>query len=377
MTNTPSIDDDNFIRKVHNLKTRMAPSSPQLARRSRRIANLTKCNGVATPIRNEKNIADEISETDEDGSSFHDTTDEEHSPDNIEIEHDSDQDGSSTMDKDVEYERRTVIQDEKSGRVVTIIPHETLRSLNGVEYSDYKVHKNTFLYLMDLRANNRRTWFKRHQKEFKRAWKDWEVFIETLTPKTIAFDSTIPELPPKDVIFRIYRDVRFSKDKRLYKSHFSAAFSRTGRRRPYACYYIHLDPGSSYVGGGLWAPEPPTIRLLRDSINERPGAWRQIVSSENFRDMFLPRGKAGVEGALEAFAEANKEGALKTKPKGYDVHHRDIELLKLRNYHVVKPVDDAIFTTEDGQDRIISILRILLPFVTFLNDIIMPNHDEF
>ena len=140
---------------------RMAPSSPQLARRSRRIANLTKCNGVATPIRNEKNIADEISETDEDGSSFRDTTDEEHSPDNIEIEHDSDQDGSSTMDKDVEYERRTVIQDEKSGRVVTIIPHETLRSLNGVEYSDYKVHKNTFLYLMDLRANNRRTWFKR------------------------------------------------------------------------------------------------------------------------------------------------------------------------------------------------------------------------
>ncbi|KAE8363266.1 hypothetical protein BDV27DRAFT_146254 [Aspergillus caelatus] len=355
---------------------RMASSSPQHARRSRRIANLTENNRVATPVKNENHVTDEIDETDGDGSSFHDTADEDHGSDNIEIEHDSDEDGFGTMDKDVEYEKRTVFQDEKSGRVVTIIPHETLRSLNGVEYSDYKVHKNTFLYLMDLRANNRRTWFKRHQKEFKRAWKDWEVFIETLTPKIIAFDSTIPELPPKDVIFRIYRDVRFSKDKRLYKSHFSAAFSRTGRRRPYACYYIHLDPGSAYVGGGLWAPEPPTIQLLRDSINERPEAWRQILSSENFRDMFLPKGKAGVEGALEAFAEANKEGALKTKPKGYDVHHRDIELLKLRNYHVVKPVDDAIFTAEDGQDRIISILSILLPFVTFLNDIIMPNHDE-
>ncbi|KAF7625150.1 hypothetical protein AFLA_002024 [Aspergillus flavus NRRL3357] len=353
---------------------RMASSSPQHARRSRRIANLTGNNGVAAPVKNEDNVADTLDETDEDGPS-HDT-DDDYSSDDEDVENEIDEDGFRAFDKDAEYQKRYIVQDEHTGRVVTIIPHETLRPINGVEYSDYKIHKNTLLYLMDLRANNRRSWFKRHQKEFRRAWKDWETFIETLTPKVIAFDSTIPELPPKDVIFRIYRDVRFSKDKRLYKSHFSAAFSRTGRRRPYACYYIHLDPGSSYVGGGLWAPEPPTIQLLRDSINERPEAWRQILSSEDFRNMFLPGGKAGVEGALEAFAEANKEGALKTKPKGYAIHHRDIELLKLRNYHVVKPVNDAIFTAEDGQDRIISILRILLPFVTFLNDIIMPNSDE-
>jgi hypothetical protein len=101
----------------------------------------------------------------------------------------------------------------------------------------------------------------------------------------------------------------------MLKSHFSAAFSRTGRRRPYACYYIHLEPGSSYVGGGLWAPEPPTIQLLRESIDERPHVWRQVLSSDPFRGMFLPKAKGGVEGALTAFAEVNKEGALKTKPK--------------------------------------------------------------
>ncbi|GMF67838.1 unnamed protein product [Aspergillus oryzae] len=225
---------------------RMESSSPQHARRSRRIANLTGNNGVAAPVKNEDNVADILDETDEDGPS-HDT-DDDYSSDDEDVENEIDEDGFRAFDKDAEYQKRYIVQDEHTGRVVTIIPHETLRPINGVEYSDYKIHKNTLLYLMDLRANNRRSWFKR-------------------------------------------------------------------KRRPYACYYIHLDPGSSYVGGGLWAPEPPTIQLLRDSINERPEAWRQILSSEDFRNMFLPGGKAGVEGALEAFAEANKEGALKTKPK--------------------------------------------------------------
>ncbi|KAF4250502.1 hypothetical protein CNMCM8980_000870 [Aspergillus fumigatiaffinis] len=279
----------------------------------------------------------------------------EHDDDDDDDEEEEEEDKIRTLKKDV--------KDKASERVVTIIPYEKLRPLDGVEYADYKVHRNTLLYLKDLKANNRRAWFKNHQKEFRRALKDWESFIETLTPKIIAFDSTIPELPPNDVIFRIYRDLRFSKDQRPYKSHFSAAFSRTGRRRPYACYYIHLEPGSSYVGGGLWAPEPPTIQLLRESIDERPHVWRQVLSSDPFRGMFLPKAKGGVEGALTAFAEVNKEGALKTKPKGYAIDHRDIQLLNLRNYHVVKKVDDAIFTAEDGQETIINIISVLQPFL--------------
>ncbi|KAL4919650.1 hypothetical protein BDW62DRAFT_216796 [Aspergillus aurantiobrunneus] len=258
----------------------------------------------------------------------------------------------------------------------TIIPYEKLRPLDGIEYCDTRVHKNTLLYLKDLRANNTRAWFTSHKKEFRRAMGDWETFVEILTPQIIAFDATVPELPPKDIIFRIYRDVRFSRDQRPYKSHLSAAFSRTGRRRPYACYYLHLDPGRSYVGGGLWAPEPPTIQLLRQSIDERPEEWRQVLSSEPFVSMFLPTAKGGTDGALKAFAKMNQEGALKTKPKGYDADHRDIQLIKLRNYHVVKYVDDEIFTAEDGQQRIIDIISTIHPFVIFLNSIIMPDRDE-
>lgn len=144
---------------------RMESSSPQHARRSRRIANLTGNNGVAAPVKNEDNVADILDETDEDGPS-HDT-DDDYSSDDEDVENEIDEDGFRAFDKDAEYQKRYIVQDEHTGRVVTIIPHETLRPINGVEYSDYKIHKNTLLYLMDLRANNRRSWFKRKYKRSK------------------------------------------------------------------------------------------------------------------------------------------------------------------------------------------------------------------
>ncbi|KAF7174257.1 hypothetical protein CNMCM5623_006831 [Aspergillus felis] len=289
---------------------RLGSPSLQSLRRSRRIANIPGNKDVAVQAGDENS-----SENDFDEDRTRDTDGEyELGEDDEEAEHDDDNEKEEEEEDKIRTLKKDV-KDKASERVVTIIPYEKLRPLDGVEYADYKVHRNTLLYLKDLKANNRRAWFKDHQKEFRRALKDWESFIETLMPKIIAFDSTIPELPPNDVIFRVYRDLRFSKDQRPYKSHFSAAFSRTGRRRPYACYYIHLEPGSSYVGGGLWAPEPPTIQLLRESIDERPHVWRQLLSSEAFRGMFLPNAKGGVEGALTAFADVNKEGALKTKPK--------------------------------------------------------------
>ncbi|KAH7159439.1 hypothetical protein B0J13DRAFT_433469 [Dactylonectria estremocensis] len=325
-------------------------------RRSRRIARLLSNDGVTAHHDDESSSADGV---DKDGSRDNDDDEYRFEGDNKSQSGDDEQ--INALEKDIE-EGEDSNDDEDNKRVVTIIPHEALRHLGGVEYEDYKVHMNTLLYPRDLMANNARTWFKSREKEFIRASKDWESFVATLMPKIMAFDSTIPELLPKDVIFRVYQVVRFRKDQRPYKSHFPAPFSRTGRRRPYACYYIQLGPGSSYVGGGLWAPEPATIHLLRESIDERPEAWRQLLNSETFRDTFLSQATVGVEGALKAFVGVNKKRALKTKLKGYDRDHRDIQLLKLRNYHVTKTVDDAIFMAEDGQ-KIINIISILHPFV--------------
>lgn len=126
-------------------------------------------------------------------------------------------------------------------------------------------------------------------------------------------DETIPELPAKDVVFRIYRDIRFSKDSTPYKPHFSAAWSRTGRKGPYACYYIHCEPGSAFIGGGLWHPEAQCVQKVRRHIDRHPDRWREVFSNQTLRETFFPKAK-DVEGVIKAFVGKNQANALKKKP---------------------------------------------------------------
>ncbi|KAK4905533.1 hypothetical protein LTR66_017800, partial [Elasticomyces elasticus] len=116
------------------------------------------------------------------------------------------------------------------------------RGDGGIKFVPQKIHPNTLEFLRDLKKNNDRVWLKAHDADFRTGWKDWESFVEVLTEKIAEIDETIPELPPKDLVFRIYRDIRFSKDPTPYKPHFSAAWSRTGRKGPYACYYVQIQP---------------------------------------------------------------------------------------------------------------------------------------
>ncbi|KAJ9151345.1 Glycoside hydrolase family 92 protein [Pleurostoma richardsiae] len=291
----------------------------------------------------------------------------------------NDEETAAEDGEEEEEEEEEVLDDDdddrprKVGRV-TIIPLPKLRDTGGVDYEDTRLHKNTLLFLKDLKANNKRDWLKGHDNEYRRSLKDFESFVETLTEKIIEADGTIPELPLKDVIFRIYRDIRFSNDPTPYKPHYGAAWSRTGRKGPYACYYVHVEPGKCFVGGGLWHPDAGHLAKLRASIDERPRRWRRVLMDDRFRRTFLPGAKAGDEkAALKAFTNANQENALKTKPKGFISDHRDIELLKLRNFTVGKKVADNIFTAENAQEQIIDILGAMVGYVNFLNGIVMPD----
>ncbi|KAI2628608.1 hypothetical protein GGR54DRAFT_353347 [Hypoxylon sp. NC1633] len=264
-------------------------------------------------------------------------------------------------------------EDEDENRI-TFIPAVKMRDTDGIDYEDNRVHKNTLLFLKDLKANNKRSWLKTYDDEYRRSLKDWSSFVETLTEKIMEADDTIPELPTRDVVFRIYRDIRFSKDPTPYKAHYSAAWSRTGRKGPYACYYVHLEPGHCMVGGGLWHPEAAALARLRASVDERPHRIRRVLMNPAFRTTFLPAAKTGSEKAvIAAFAAANKENALKTKPKGFHPDHRDIELLKLRNYTIGKRLDDKDLTAENAQERIMGIIGPMVEFVTFLNSVVMPD----
>ncbi|KAM3501173.1 hypothetical protein MY10362_005770 [Beauveria mimosiformis] len=273
--------------------------------------------------------------------------------------------------------------DENRQMKVTIVPLEKLRDDGGVPYEDHKVHRNTLLFLKDLKANNRRPWLKSHDGEYRRAFKDWTTFVDLTTQTVSAADATIPELPSKDVVFRIYRDTRFSKDPTPYKPHFSAAWSRTGRKGPYACYYIHVEPGrrvgtsssSSFVGGGLWHPEAAHVQRMRRSIDRHPERWRAVLGEERFRRLFFPGvdGKKGVEAVVKAFVGKNQMNALKKKPMGYDATHRDIELLKLKNYTVGVPLDEEMLCKDNVQEVIGEYIRAMEGYITFVNSIVMPD----
>ncbi|EXJ71933.1 uncharacterized protein A1O5_04434 [Cladophialophora psammophila CBS 110553] len=202
------------------------------------------------------------------------------------------------------------------------------RDDGGIKYVDGKIHPNTMAFLKDLKENNDREWLKIHEVDYRASWKDWESFVETLTEGIIEIDETIPELPPKDLVFRIYRDIRFSSDPTPYKPHFSAAWSRTGRKGPYACYYVQIQPGGrSFVGSGLWMPESQPLALLRANIDRKPKKLRRVLTEAQLRKEVLGVTASDEKKAIKAFADQNKENALKTKPK-----------LATLNTTLVKPV---------------------------------------
>ncbi|POR38473.1 Uncharacterized protein TPAR_01328 [Tolypocladium paradoxum] len=288
---------------------------------------------------------------------------------------DSEEYGKGESAEEDDEEKDEDKDDEDAPRRVEIMPLEQMRDTGGVEYEDHKLHRNTLLFLKDLKANNKRPWLKSHDDEYRRSLKDWQSFVEATTRSIVSIDDTVPELPTKDVIFRIHRDIRFSKDPTPYKPHFSAAWSRTGRKGPYACYYVHCEPGASFIGGGLWHPEAQFVAKLRRSVDRHPERWRRALNEPLFKKAFFPCAEASEdpEAAVKAFVDRNQQNALRKRPMGYDVTHRDIALLKLRNYTVGTKIDADVLCKDDAQDKVGEIMRALSSFVSFLNGIVMPD----
>ncbi|KAK1759742.1 hypothetical protein QBC47DRAFT_338113 [Echria macrotheca] len=331
-----------------------------------------------------------VVDSESDGDKYEDDDDDEADPEDDDVEDEDEDDDEPPKKKRGKHQKVKVVEsesevDEDAPPKVTFIPLPKLRDTDGVDYADDKLHKNTLAFLKDLKANNRRNWLKSHDAEYRRSLKDWESYVTTMTEKIIEVDETIPELPFKDINFRIYRDIRFSNDPTPYKAHYAAAWSRTGRKGPYACYYIHVEPGASFLGGGLWHPDGESVQRLRASIDERPARWRRALCDPTFQRVFLPdvvvpkkkgrqdTNKEYEKACLKAFCAKNAEGALKTRPKGYAAEHRDIELLKLRNYTVSRRLDEDVFLREGGQDELVGMVRALAGFVAHLNRIVRPD----
>ncbi|KAF2421242.1 hypothetical protein EJ08DRAFT_641439 [Tothia fuscella] len=258
-----------------------------------------------------------------------------------------------------------------------VIKKPKAREAGDTPYTDDTIHPNTMHFLEDLAANNDRQWLKMHDPDYRNAQKDWTSFLENLTEKVIEADETIPELPVKDIVFRIYRDVRFSSNPTPYKAAFSAAWSRTGRKGPYAAYYVQVKPGGgSLVAGGLWQPEPNALARMRRIIDRRPQRMKQALAQSSIRKEFLDGVAEDDRKVVKKFVAHNSDNALKTKPKGFDSDHKNIELLRLRSFTLSRKVKDEEVLGANGLSRIAELIGCLVPFVTYLNSVVMPDDES-
>jgi uncharacterized protein (TIGR02453 family) len=214
----------------------------------------------------------------------------------------------------------------------------------------------TFAFLRSLKRNNDREWFKAHKENYDTHVRGPMIaVIQRLADDLPAF---APDLvaSPRESLFRIYRDTRFSEDKRPLKTHVAASFaSRKLPRRAGAGLYFHIDPNTDkevWIGGGTYAPEPHELTRIREHIASHHVAFRAIVESPGFR-----KGVGALEGAQ-----------LSRVPRGYAADHPAAGYLKFKQLYAGRSYDVTFATSPRFYSELVKIFRLVTPLVAFLNE---------
>lgn len=215
---------------------------------------------------------------------------------------------------------------------------------------------STLTFLDELSGNNNREWFNTNKKRYEAARENVLDFTAVLIAGISKFDKTIPsDLNPKDCVMRIYRDIRFSNDKTPFKTNFGIAISANGKNFIGPGYYVHIQPSKSFVAGGSWFPESEYLKAIRQEIDYNGSDLRAILNKPDF---------------IDTFGDLDREGALKTTPKGYSADHADIEYLKLKSFTATCQLTDQELTRAGAEDMISSHLEKIYPLMVFLRNAI-------
>jgi len=213
----------------------------------------------------------------------------------------------------------------------------------------------TFKFLSDLKKNNNREWFQENRHRYEAAKLEFEVFIETLIPLIARFDKETENLKAKKCIFRIYRDIRFSKNKSPYKSNLGA-YIKSGHSRPEiqadAGYYIHIEPAHSILAGGAYNPSKEWLIAIRREIDYNASSFKKIIHAPRFKKYF---------GALEG-------DQLIRPPKGYEAFHPEIKWLKHKSLIAVHHLSDRQVQDKKFVGHCAEVFKALYPLNTFLNE---------
>ena len=213
---------------------------------------------------------------------------------------------------------------------------------------------STVRFLKDLKKNNNKPWFDKNRKIYEEAKLDFAGFIQQVIVLHGKKDATIKNLTAKDCMFRINRDVRFSKDKSPYKTNFGAFVNPGGKKSVLAGYYFHCEPGQGFVGGGLYIPMPPELNKVRQEIDYNLAAFKKIIGTKKFK-------------AVYGDISRDAEYSLSRVPKGYEPDNPAAEYLKLKSFVAMANLKDADFTSKDLVKKTVAAFEALQPLIEFIN----------
>jgi uncharacterized protein (TIGR02453 family) len=209
-------------------------------------------------------------------------------------------------------------------------------------------------FLRELEANNDREWFARNASRYQVARGAFMGLVGELI-SGLAGTEDLGGIGPVECVFRINRDLRFSRDKSPYKTNMGALIGKAGKKSGVRSYYFHVEPeGRSMLAGGLYEPAPGELAMVRAAIADDSGPLRAILAAPNFLSSF-----GGLAG-----------DSLKTAPQGYPKDHPDIDLLRRKQFLVVMPLSDGEFLSEDLVPRVLAAYSAMRPFLAYLETVL-------
>jgi uncharacterized protein (TIGR02453 family) len=214
------------------------------------------------------------------------------------------------------------------------------------------IQAEIFDFLKSLKENNNKEWFQANKKVYENHKQDFNHFVELVIHTINKFDKSVAGLEPKNCTYRINRDIRFSNDKSPYKTNMGAFIVPGGKNSGMAGYYIHFEPGSSFLSGGIYMPSSPALKAIRNEILDNYDEFLSIINHKDFKKHF----------GGELWGEK-----LKTRPVGFPEGFEGMEYLKFKHYTVLKEKKDKEMVHPDFIHEVEEAFKALYPLNRFLN----------
>ena len=212
------------------------------------------------------------------------------------------------------------------------------------------MNKNVLAFLEQLSENNQKSWMDENKSWYLQVKKEFHAEVDNLLKGLVELEPGMASFTAKDCTFRQNRDVRFSPNKMPYKVNMAAYFALGGKKSPGPGYYLHIQPGNSFVGGGLYLPPADMLKKLRQEIDYSGEELKAIIAEKNFKDQF----------------DTLKGEKLKTSPRDYDVDHPQIDLLRFKSFEVFTTLSDEVIKGERVVEKSLEAFKVMQPFMEFL-----------